>query len=279
MSSTSSPLLSTYSSVSNLMDNLYNSPPLPIETPTPWSGAGSQISMSNSNPGFFPSAAHSDPGIRSFTYFRELVWLRISRQQFSQTMETTSSQLTKSYKISPPSFIIMLLFHLHHLILYHLFLLSLLDYRLLSTLMLETSRFTLWGYSMGGVQRWKGFWTRWTIVFICRGRIWRQRGTSAITLGDIWRMALQSIGSRILNEHSPLYLIISQPSKPTSMCTLVPLTKLDFSYENFAITLRLALFTPTFPNSTTLFPISNSPSRWRFPNFVEDLRTNSRKLL
>ena len=65
MSSTSLPLLSTYSSVSNLMDDLYNSPPLPIETPTPRSGAGSQISMSNSNPGFFPSAAPSDPGVEN----------------------------------------------------------------------------------------------------------------------------------------------------------------------------------------------------------------------
>ena len=65
MSSTSSPLLSTYSSASNLMDDLYNSPPLPIEIPTPWSGTGSQISMVNSNPGFFPSAAPSDPGIEN----------------------------------------------------------------------------------------------------------------------------------------------------------------------------------------------------------------------
>ena len=66
MSSTSSPLLSTYSSASNLMDNIYNSPPLPIETPTPRSGAGLQISMSNSNPGFFPSAAPSDPSVENW---------------------------------------------------------------------------------------------------------------------------------------------------------------------------------------------------------------------
>ena len=47
------------------MDDLYNSPPLLIETPTSQSGTGSQISMSNSNPGFFPSAAPSDPGVEN----------------------------------------------------------------------------------------------------------------------------------------------------------------------------------------------------------------------
>ena len=66
MSSTSSPLLSTYSSASNLMDELYDSPPLLIETPTLQSGTGSQISMSNLNPGFFPSAAPSDPSVKNW---------------------------------------------------------------------------------------------------------------------------------------------------------------------------------------------------------------------
>ena len=86
MSSTSSPLLSTYNSASNLMDDLYNSPPLPIETPTLRSGTGSQISMLNSNPGFFPSAAPSDPGVEN--------WILHLLQGISATQDQQTTILT-----------------------------------------------------------------------------------------------------------------------------------------------------------------------------------------
>ena len=58
MSTTSSPVLSTYSSALNLMDEeILNSPPTQIQTPIPQSS--SQISILNSVLFFFPVAAPS----------------------------------------------------------------------------------------------------------------------------------------------------------------------------------------------------------------------------
>ena len=136
----------------------------------------------------------------------------------------------------------------------------------------------LLGCLMEGVQRWMDFWMRWMIVFICRGRIWRWRGTSVIILGGIWRMDLWLTGFRILNVFD-LHCLKTLPCFRLSLKhTLVPQTKLDFSCKTFRTILRLALFIPTFLNSTTSFHISNSLSRWKFPNSIKDLRTNSRKL-
>ena len=65
------------------MVKLYNSPPLQIETPTPQSGTGLQISMLNSNPGFFPTAVPPTPSVEN-----QIICLLqgISATQDQQTM-------------------------------------------------------------------------------------------------------------------------------------------------------------------------------------------------
>ena len=47
------------------MDELYDSPPLQIQTLTPQSGTESQISMLNSNPGFYPAVDPPTPTVKN----------------------------------------------------------------------------------------------------------------------------------------------------------------------------------------------------------------------
>ena len=121
MSSTSSPVLSTYSSALNLMDEeILNSPPTQIQTPIPQSS--SQISILNSVFVFFSScccpfhSAYWEPG-RLFNFYRVSMPFRLSRQALSQIMETIFSWLARSFKA------LLLLFNTKPLILpYHLIL-------------------------------------------------------------------------------------------------------------------------------------------------------------
>ena len=119
MSTTSSPVLSTYSSALNLMDEeILNSPPTQIQTPIPQSS--SQISILNSVLFCFFLLLPLPLCLlrtRLFNFYRVSMPFRLSRQALSQIMETIFSWLARSFKA------LLLLFNTKPLILpYHLIL-------------------------------------------------------------------------------------------------------------------------------------------------------------